>query len=59
MFQRLKSFNFNTKPTLFKEVTRGYKTQLLNHYQYIRQYDFIQNHFTMFNPVALQTVMLD
>ena len=59
-------FNFNFKPTLLNEVTgrnkwqknRG-KTALKSHYQYIRQLDFIQNNFTMFNPLAVQPVMLE
>ena len=59
-------FNFNFKPTLFKELrdevndnkNRG-KTALKSHYQYIRQLDFIQNNFTMFNPLAVQSVMLE
>ena len=59
-------FNFNFKPTLFKELrdevndnkNRG-NTALKSHYQYIRQLDFIQNNFTMFNPLAVQSVMLE
>ena len=59
-------FNFNFKPTLFKELrdeindnkNRG-NTVLKSHYQYIRQLDFIQNNFTMFNPLAVQSVMLE
>ena len=59
-------FNFIFKPTLFKELrdeindnkNRG-KTALKSHYQYIRQLDFIQNNFTMFNPLAVQPVMLE
>ena len=59
-------FNFNFKPTLFKELrdeindnkNRG-NTALESHYQYIRQLDFIQNNFTMFNPLAVQSVMLE
>ena len=59
-------FNFNFKPTLFKELpdevndnkNRG-NTALKSHYQYIRQIDFIQNNFTMFNPLAVQSVMLE
>ena len=35
------------------------KTALKSHYQYIRQLDFIQNNFTMFNPLAVQPVMLE
>ena len=34
-------------------------TALESHYQYIRQLDFIQNNFTMFNPLAVQSVMLE
>ena len=59
-------FNFNFKPTLFKELrdevndnkNRG-NTALKSHYQYIRRIDFIQNNFTMFNPLAVQSVMLE
>ena len=59
-------FNFNFKPTLFKELrdeindnkNRG-NTVLKSHYKYIRQLDFIQNNFTMFNPLAVQSVMLE
>ena len=59
-------FNFNFKPTLFKELrdevndnkNRG-NTALKSHYQCIRQIDFIQNNFTMFNPLAVQSVMLE
>ena len=59
-------FNFNFKPTLFKELrdevndnkNRG-NTAFKSYYQYIRQIDFIQNNFTMFNPLAVQSVMLE
>ena len=59
-------FNFNFKPTLFKELrdeindnkNRG-NTVLKSHYKYIRQLDFIQNNITMFNPLAVQSVMLE
>ena len=40
-------------------TTKTEETALKSHYQYIRQLDIIQNNFTMFNPLAVQSVMLE
>ena len=42
---RIEIFQFNFKPTLFKEVTRGNKWRTPKAEKYIRQLDFIQNYF--------------